>query len=328
MKNEKIQTIIDAIEKAATIAIVTHVGPDGDAAGSSLALSLILRKLGKNANAYLRKDDIGAPRVMNAFKEIKELEEAPPNPDLLICLDCATIARINAPIYKDRLNELTVATIDHHQSNEGYGNYRYIVPDASSTGELVWQIAKQAGWEIDTDTAEALWVAVVTDTNRFSYSSTKPETLEFGADLLRKGIRQDFLNDELFYRSRIDVLRLRAIAYSSLELWYEGKVAIIHLDAEDYIKTNCCKADTEDFSDIPRSVRGTKLAIFFYRSRQDEDVIHLSIRSTLPVKASNLAVKFGGGGHELAAGATIKGSMQEVIQKVKSAVAEVLPAAM
>lgn len=324
MKDEKLQVIIDAIKKANSIAIVTHVGPDGDAVGSSLALSLLLQKIGKAAYAYVRKGDVGTPSIMHAFNMIKEPEEAPENPDLLICLDCATVARINAPVYQNRLSELNVATIDHHQSNEGYGNYTYIVPNASSTGELIWQLAKQADWELDHDIAEALWVAVVTDTNRFTYSSTTPKTLEFAADLLSNGVKQDYINDELFSRTRLQVMRITAIAYNTLETWFDGKVAIIHLDAQDYISTGCKKADTENFSDIPRAVRGANLAIFFYRSKLEEDVIHLSIRSRLPIKASELAVKFGGGGHELAAGATVKGSMEEVMQRTKELVAELL----
>lgn len=324
MKDKELQEIIDAIAKAKTIAIVTHVGPDGDAAGSTLALSLLLQQIGKDAHGYLRKSDVGAPSIMQAFNTLKELEEAPENPDLLICLDCATSARINAPIYKERLNSLNVAVIDHHISNEGYGNYTYIIPDASSTGELVWRLAKKAGWQLNEKIAEALWVAVVTDTNRFTYSSTTPETLEFGADLLRNGVKQDYLNDELFSRSNLQVLRISAIAYNTLETWFDGKVATIHLDAQDYISTGCKKADTENFSDIPRAVRGANLAIFFYRSKLDEDVIHLSIRSRKPLKASDLAVKFGGGGHELAAGATVKGTMEEVMQKTKTLLAEQL----
>ncbi len=318
-----IHEAIDALRAAERIAIATHVGPDGDASGSSLAMCLMLRKLGKDVRAYLRKADLGAPAVMEGTALFLDPAEADFSADTLLCLDCAARSRIAVPAFRDGLQRFKVVNVDHHESNDGFGDVNFVVPDASSTGELVWQMALAAGWEIDRPAAEALWVAVVTDTGRFSYSCTRPSTLECGADLLRRGVRQDFLNDELFSKTDLRVMRLRTLAYESLETWFNGKVAVIALDADAYLSTGCKKADSEDFVDIPRAVRGAEMAVFIYRSLPDERLSHISVRARKPFSAAALAKTFGGGGHDLAAGATLDGGVAEAAGRVKAALAAV-----
>ncbi len=317
------QEAIDALAAAERIAIATHVGPDGDASGSSLAMCLMLRGCGKDVRAYLRQGDLGAPAVMEGTGLFLDPASADFSADTLLCLDCASSSRIAVPAFRDNLGRFRVVNVDHHESNNGFGDVNFIVPDASSTGELVWQMALAAGWKIDRAAAEALWVAIVTDTGRFSYSCTRPSTLECGADLLRRGVRQDFLNDELFSQMDLRVMRLRTWAYESLETWFDGRVATIALDADAYVSTGCKKADSEDFVDIPRAVRGAEMAVFFYRSRPDEGVTHISVRARKPYSAAALAKTFGGGGHDLAAGATLECGVAEAANRVRAALAAV-----
>ena len=314
------------IAGAHRIAIVTHVGPDGDAVGSSIALGTLLEAAGKEAAVYIRRGDVGAPAVLEGVARLRDPEEAArdPAPDLLVCLDCAATKRIAVPFFRDGLSRFRVLNVDHHESNPLFGDANYVKPDASSTGELVWNLARRAGWEIGRDAAEALWVAVTTDTGRFSYSCTHPSTLECVADLLRRGVRHDYLNDEVFSRADLRVMRLRALAYASLETWFDGRVAVIHLDADDYARTGCKKADSEDFVDIPRAVRGADMAVFFYRSLPDETATHLSIRAREPLAAADLAARFGGGGHRLAAGATLPCGVAEAMGQARAALAEML----
>ena len=314
---------IRALSDARAVAIATHRGPDGDAIGSSLALAIVLEALGKDAALYARAADIGAPRVLRGLERLRapEAAAAAPRPDLLVCLDCASPDRVSVPFFRGNLASFRVLNIDHHESNPRFGAVNWVVDDASSTGELVWRLAKAAGWPIPPDAAEALWVAVVTDTGRFSYSCTHPSTLECGADLLRLGVRQSFLNDEIFAKAPLRAMRLRARAYASLQVWCDGAVAVISLDASDYADCGCTKADSEDFVDIPRAVRGVRLAVFIYRSRADEDCAHLSIRAYEPASASAFAALFGGGGHRAAAGATLKGAgVDEALSRVRAAI--------
>ena len=321
---KEMRTAIGEMERARTVSIVTHRGPDGDAIGSSLALFLLLRAQGKDVRLYARLADIGAPRILEGLENLSAPESAEADcaaslPDLLVCLDCASPDRISVPFLRDNLAKFRVLNIDHHQSNPRFGAASFVVDGASSTGELVWRIASEAGWSLDRRIAEALWVAIVTDTGRFSYSSTAPSTLECGAALMRCGIRQDRLNDEIFDKAPLNTMRLRARAYASLETWCDGKVAVIRLDAADYEACGCTKADSEDFVNIPRAVRGTVMSVFFYRSRRDENCTHLSIRSKEPLSACAFAAIFGGGGHILAAGATIDCGISEAVARARAA---------
>lgn len=317
-----LQSAIDELRGARRIALATHRGPDGDAIGSSLALCLLLLAQGKDARLYVNASDIGTPRILEGLDliidpKLAQTDCATRMPDILVCLDCASPDRISVPFFRDNISRFRVLNIDHHGSNPRFGAVNLVVDGASSTGELVWNMAKSARWQLDRRAAEAIWVAVTTDTGRFSYSSTGPSTLECGADLLRHGVRKDWLNDEIFSKCDLKVMRLRARAYSSIDVWFGGKVATITLDAPDYAACGCAKADSDDFVDIPRAVRGTVLAVFFYRSLPDEHSTHLSIRAREPFDACALAACFGGGGHRLAAGATVDCGIDEAKTRVR-----------
>lgn len=310
------------VEPARRIIVTAHVSPDGDASGSSLALALMLRALGKEVRLAIPMDDLGAPGVLPRFADFRQtgpLEE----PDLLVCLDSATRARIAIPELRDKAGVWPTLNIDHHATNELYGHVNIVRGDYSSTGELIYDFALAAGWKIDRDVAEALWVAIVTDTGRFSYSSTQPSTLRCAADLLSRGVRAAWLNDELFCMEDAKILEIRRRALDSLEKWFDGKVAVISLTAEDYTETGCTKSCTETFADIPRSVRGTVFAILIYRLPGDGRT-HLSIRSREPYSACDLAKEFGGGGHILAAGATSDLSIPAAKAALKQALERML----
>ena len=313
---------IDELRAARDVAIVAHKGPDGDAIGSSLALALSLRAAGRRVRLYARREDIGAPGVLDGLDALSPLEAAAtdPAPDLLVCLDCATVARIAAPFFRDRIGSFRTLVIDHHESNPRYGTVNFVVDDASSTSELVFDILERGGWPMSREVAEALWVGIATDTGRFSYSSTHPSTLECAAKLLRLGVRHAYLNDEVFCKASLGATRLRALAYASLEMWCGGAVATIRLDADAYESCGCAKADSEDFVDIPRAVRGAALAVFFYRSFSAEPVTHISLRACDGrVDACAFAALFGGGGHRAAAGATLECPLAEAERRVREA---------
>lgn len=314
--NDPIESVISALEAAKRLVITAHVSPDGDASGSSLALALLLRARGKEVRLAIPMDDLGAPGVLETFQSFRD--SAPiGEPDLFVCLDCATVPRIALPELRGKAGLWRTLNIDHHETNERYGHLNYVVGGASSTGEVIYDIAQAAGWPLDRDVAEALWVAIVTDTGRFSYSATKPSTLLCAADLYARGVRVTWLNDELFSVFDRKVLDIQARALASLETWYDGKVAVITLSERDYAETGCTKSCTETFANIPRSVRGSVLAVFIYRLPSDPKT-HFSIRARAPYSACALAKAFGGGGHELAAGATVDMSIDEAKTALKA----------
>ena len=314
--NDPITAVIARLEAAERVIITAHINPDGDASGSSLALALLLRARGKNVRLAIPMDDLGTPGVLETFYSFRD-DSPIEAPDLFVCLDCATVPRLALPQLRSKAGVWPTLNIDHHATNTRYGHLNYVIDDYSSTGEVIYDIAKAADWSIDRDVAEALWVAIVTDTGRFSYSSTSPSTLVCAADLLSRGVRAPWLNDELFCVKDRKELEIHRRALSSLETWHNGKVAVISLTENDYLETGCTKSCTETFADIPRSVRGSVIAVFLYRLPGDPKT-HASIRARAPYSACALAQAFGGGGHELAAGATLDMSLDAAKAAIKA----------
>ena len=315
-QNDSLTDVAARIEAAGSVAITAHVNPDGDASGSSLALALMLRQRGKRVRLAIPMDDLGAPGVLATFAQFRD-DTPVAEPDLLVCLDCATVPRISLPELRGKAGIWPTINIDHHETNTRYGHLNYVVGGGSSTGELIYALAKAAGWTIDRDVAEALWTAVVTDTGRFSYTATTPSTLLCAADLLSKGVRVAWLNDELFSVFSQNEIEIRRRALDSLETWFDGKVSVIALDEDDYRETGCTKSSTETFANIPRSVRGTRIAVFLYRLPGDPKT-HASIRAREPFSALPLASAFGGGGHAFAAGATLDLPLGEAKEAIRS----------
>ncbi len=315
-RNDSLQTVAARIEAAGSVVITAHVNPDGDASGSALALALMLRPRGKKVRLAIPMDDLGAPGVLEPFAQFRD-DGPVAEPDLLVCLDCATVPRLALPELRGKAGVWPTVNIDHHETNTRYGHLNYVIGGASSTGELIYDLAQAAGWDIGGDVSEALWTAIVTDTGRFSYASTSPSTLRCAADLLSRGVRVAWLNDELFSVFDRGELEIRRRALASLETWFGGKVSVIALDEDDYRETGCSKSSTETFANIPRSVRGTEIAVFLYRLPGDPKT-HASIRARAPFSALPLAARFGGGGHDLAAGATLDLPLGETKEAIRS----------
>ena len=316
VRSDSLADVAARIDSADSVAITAHVNPDGDASGSSLALALMLRRRGKKVRLAIPMNDLGAPGVLETFAQFRD-DTPVAEPDLLVCLDCATVPRIALPELRGKAGVWPTINIDHHETNTRYGHLNYVVGGASSTGELIYDLATTAKWDIDRDVAEALWTAVVTDTGRFSYSSTTPSTLRCAADLLSKGVRVAWLNDELFSVFSQGEIEIRRRALDSLETWFNGRVSVIALGEDDYRETGCTKSSTETFANIPRSVRGAEIAVFLYRLPGDPKT-HASIRAREPFSALPLASEFGGGGHDLAAGATLDLPLDEAKKAIRS----------
>ena len=199
-----------------------------------------------------------------------------------------------------------------------------IDPEASSAGEIVWRIAKWMEWPLDRVTAEALWVAIVTDSGRFAYDSTRPGTLRAACDLLKYGVRTAQINDILYCSFKTKAMELKRRAWRSLHIWKNRKVAEVTLTRNDFREVRGTKADAEDVIEIPRQVARNEIALFFYQIPDRTHETRVSIRTREPHDATVLATRFGGGGHIRAAGCTIKGGMAIAKRQVRKAVKEML----
>ena len=318
---DSVEDILALIGSAHRVAISAHTYPDGDAVGSCLAMAHFLRAAEKEVVVILPKKDVGPVRVLDGFGSVVDPDDFDFSvpPDLFVCLDCSDPSRICDARMREWVGAVPTLNIDHH-GRELFGSRNYVVKDASSTGELVYDIARAAGWAIDSKVAEALWCAAVTDTCRFSTPATTPSTLRCAADLAERGVRIAWLAEQLYQCEPFKAFDLRRRAINSLERWFDGHVAVISLTPADFAETGCKKQDGETFPEIPNSLEGVQLAVYFYPFPVDDPGhTRISARSRpgSPVTAKTLAAHFGGGGHEHSAAATPALSIAETKRAVQ-----------
>ena len=219
------KTVVEALRRFRRVLITAHIRPDGDAVGSSIAMARMLKANGWEPTVALSPLGMGPPKFLLDYATCV----APTNVkardyDCALLLDCGGPDRLPDPL-RDAVAKLPTCVIDHHATSKPYGIARWVVPDASSTGELVYRFAARWKWEIDLPTAEALWVALVTDTGRFAYSCTHPSTLRAAADLLARGVDSSAINDRLYLYASEGAVLLKRKAYDSLTTWFRGRVA-------------------------------------------------------------------------------------------------------
>ena len=313
--------ILTAIRQASRVLVTGHVRPDGDSLGSMIALAHLLNRAGIQAVATAERRSLGSPGFLaGAEKLIAPETAARKRFDLLVSVDCGAFERLPEAI-QPRAARGPVVNIDHHGTNTLFGNHNWIDPHASSTGEMIWRLARRARWQLDAVTAEALWVAVITDSGRFAYDQTRPATLLCGADLLRYGVRTAFINDKLYCSFSRTSVELKRRAFRTLTISDQNAVASVTLTGRDFEQTGGTKADAEDLIEIPRSLIGNRVALFFYGNEQDDET-RVSIRTRAPLDATVIARAFGGGGHLRAAGFTLQEPLAEARQHVMQRVSE------
>ena len=306
------------------ILISGHRSPDGDALGSMIALARLLRAAGHDAVATADVHALGKPGFLEGVKDMLPLRKLRHRKfDVFFYVDCSAPDRL-PPEVRPFAEKLPTITIDHHATSAEAGAVSIIDPHAAATGELVWQFAKWMEWPIDRAVAEALWVALVTDTGRFAYDSTRPATLRAACDLLKHGVRTALINDIIYCSFPLKSMELKRRAWRSLHIWKNRKVAEVTLTRDDFREVRGTKADAEDVIEIPRQAARNEIALFFYQIPDRTHETRVSIRTRAPWDATALAAQFGGGGHIRASGCTIKGSIAVAKRLVRKAVREMM----
>ena len=312
------------LAKSRRILISGHLSPDGDSLGSMVALARLLRAAGHDAFAAADKHTLGKPGFLEGVDALIPLRKLKSRKfDLFVYVDAAAPSRL-PPEVRPFAEKLPTLTIDHHATSEETGDVSLIDATASSAGELVWRLAKWMEWPLDRATAEALWVALVTDTGRFAYDSTTPATLRAACDLLKHGVRTAFINDVLYCSFTTRATELKRRAWRSLHIWKNRKVAEVTLTRDDFREVRGSKAEAEDVIEIPRQVARNEIALFFYQIPDRTHETRVSIRTRAPWDATALATRFGGGGHVRAAGCTVKGGMAVAKRQMRKAVKDLL----
>lgn len=313
------------IEKSKRILISGHLSPDGDSLGSMIAMARFLTAAGHDAFAAADVNALGKLAFLDGVKDIIPVRKLKRKKfDLFIAVDCSASERM-PPELRPFAEKLPKICIDHHVTNDGtFGDARFVDASASSAAEIVWRLAKWMEWPLDRAIAEALWVGMITDTGRFAYDSTKQGTMHAAADLLKCGIRTALINDIIYGTFPRKSMELKRIAWRSLHIWKNRRVAEVTLSRDDFRKVRGNKADAEDIIEIPRSVAHNEIALFFYQIPDRTKETRCSIRTRGDWDATVLAAKFGGGGHVKAAGCTIKGPMSLAKRLMRKAVKDML----
>ena len=296
--------VVEEIRTGERFLLTTHENPDGDALGSLLATQRILEALGKDSLMFLAAKEFPLP-VEYRFLPLDEVFHEPPadiSDRVVIFLDCGNIDRM--PVDFLRTDGTKVINIDHHHDNTRFGTVNLVDVDASCTAEIVYDLAGMLGVELTAEIANALYVALVTDTGKFMYENTDARSHRMAAGLIEAGVNVNEIYRRLYEHAPIEKLRLLAHALDQIELRDDGRLSITYISDDDYAETGASEALTEGVIDHLRTIDGTLVAAVVRDQPENGRAARkVSMRSTDGrVDVSAIARVHGGGGHRRAAG--------------------------
>ncbi|MDP9188937.1 MAG: bifunctional oligoribonuclease/PAP phosphatase NrnA [Actinomycetota bacterium] len=310
-----LERVAEEIRGGDRFLLTTHENPDGDALGSLLAMHHILGALGKDSVMFLAAKEFPLP-VEYRFLPLEEVFHEPPA-DMadrtVIFLDCGNIDRMPVDfLTRDRER---VLNIDHHHDNTRFGTVNLVDVEASSTAEIIYELAGVLGAELTPEIANALYVGLVTDTGKFMYENTDARSHRMAAALLEAGVKVNDIYRRLYEHSPLEKLKLLSVALDKIEIHQGGALAVTYISADDYDATGASEVLTEGVIDHVRTVDGALVAATV-RDLTDgaRAARKVSLRSTDgTVDVSEIARKQGGGGHRRAAGFSTDLSFEEVV---------------
>ena len=311
--------VVDALHAHDRFLVVTHENPDGDALGSLLATAVALRQLGKDAVMYLG-GGAPVPREYHFMRLDGLARELPGDVDerVLVAVDCAKADRIGPdPAPVERAS--AVVNIDHHHDNTRFGDVNLIVADASSTGEVLRDVFAELGVELTPEIAEALYIALVTDTGRFQYANTTPKSLRLAAELVEAGADVHAVFQEVYESVEFAKMKLLARALERATVLEGGRIVVSHLVRTDFADVGAAEPYSEGIIDYLRAVEGSELAVLIREPPRDEGPTRrVSLRASVDeLDVSAIARLFGGGGHRQAAGFSSEASVDEIIERIR-----------
>lgn len=321
--------IVEHFRKHDKFLLTTHENPDGDALGSLVGLNAILQALGKDTVMFMREDEFPLPyeyRYLLADDQAIHFEPGDLRERTIVFLDCGQFERMDVEFLRD--DSLSLVNIDHHHDNTRFGTLNLVEGGASCTAEIIYSLMGELGVELTPQIADALYVALVTDTGRFMYPNTGPAAHRMAADLIENGkvdVHATYVH--LFEDQPFAKVQLLGRALTTLRRYDGGLVTVCHLTKEDFIETGSEETYTEGIVDYARSISGTEVGVLVRELTGDgrDHLSKISLRSSGDnVDVSAIARKFGGGGHRQAAGATTDMSLEEAVELVRECVREQL----
>jgi phosphoesterase RecJ-like protein len=318
--------MLDELRGAQRFLLATHENPDGDALGSLAGMQLVLSALGKDAVAYMAPGEFPLPYEYR-FIQIENLVTEPPA-DLeertIVFLDCGNIDRNPADSLKRE--GAHILNVDHHHDNTQFGTVNLVVPEASCTAEVIWDLTKDLGAELTRPIAEALYVGLVTDTGKFMYENTGPAAHQMAAELIEAGVDVHAIYRRIFEGVPQGKLELLARGLANVERFDDGLLTVTHLSSEDYAATGADASYSEGVVDHLRALEGTAVAgLIRDLPGNGEQRRKVSLRATDDrVDVSAIARSQGGGGHRRAAGFSTTMDYPQLVEVLRASLAEQL----
>ena len=310
--NNTLKEIAEILMASRSVLLFTHINMDGDTLGSSVALCIALRKLGKQAHilieddvaAFLRFLDKGYCTYDNHIIE---------NPDICLCIDCGDVDRFRER--KEKFFEgKQKGCIDHHVTTEPFADFNFIDPTASATGEIIYELLKELPVEVDKDIASAIFAAITTDTGNFQYSNTTKRTHLIAAELWDYGVDYNEISVELYQNNRLEKLLLQTKILEQITVFAGGEAAICGVTQEMLEETEGRMEETEGMVETLRDISGIELAIFVKEVSREK--CKVSMRSKKYINVAEISQKLNGGGHARAAGCTVMKSYEDTKQEM------------
>ena len=314
---EDIERAVAVISEATSVAMACHVAPDGEALGSMLALHHLCRSQGKPSVASFPDPFVVAPHYLflPGLDTITKPADYPSAPDVMITFDCGSLDRLGELAEPARAaGELIV--LDHHVSNDHYGSINLIDVDAAATAVVVRHLAHTLGWPLTRDAALCIYTGLVTDTGRFQYSNTTPAVLALAEELATFDLPIAEMTRQLFEEHRFAYLQLVAKCLTRATLDTDLEFVSSWITEDDLREFNVEIEETEGLIDLVRRAAEAEVSCIL---KETPEGVRVSLRSLSRVDVAAIAAQFGGGGHRYAAGFTMPGPVETVLENIKAA---------
>lgn len=307
-----LKEIIEGIERFDAFTLISHVSPDGDTLGASLAMYLLITGMGKKAEVVCEEP---VPRIYSFLPNsgIVVLPEDAKGYDCVITCDCADVQRFRRSEHIFRDAKFTMQ-IDHHFTNKGYADVNLLASDAAAACEVIYDLYKFMDKPICGDAAVCLYTGIVTDTGNLTYSNTTPKCIRMVADLLENGLNITEINRYIYRTVPFSKTRLQGFILSNMKLEFDGKIGIATLTVAEMERFGATNEDCEGVVDKVRDVDSVRVAAFIREGR--DGTFKVSLRSKECADVARIANRYGGGGHPAAAGYTSREPLSTTIANI------------
>lgn len=325
MSSDDFQKAVDLIDKANNVLITTHARPDGDACGCIVAVAELLKAIGKNVKTILPTElpewyeflFCEEPPVLERDVKVKELIDGSYyQPDLIMIIDTNSYNQLGKLADFIKQNKKPVLVVDHHITADALGDVELVDTKAAAAGLIVYDLLKFADWEISKEIAQALFVAIATDTGWFRFASTDSRVHKCCAELIDKGVSSAQIYHRLYQSFTPGRFRLMAVMLNTLQLHFDGRYAEQHLLLKDFEQTGAAYKDTENLINECQRISSVEASALFVELKDGR--VKCSLRGRGGVDVRKIAQKFGGGGHKEASGVHLPGPIKDAKKSIKA----------